>query len=102
MENWKPCPLCGKTKRLQMTTEDQYLRVLNNSGSASIRVGCLDCDIELWEHTHKVVEYAERIKLLMDKWNRLPRRGDEVDKDELNRLALERVWAALKALEEGA
>lgn len=102
MSAFKSCPLCGKTKRLQITSEDQYLKIFNGTGSAAIRVECMDCDIELWEHTYKEPEYSKRLEILADKWNALPRRGDELSAEEMETMIVEKVKELLHKLEEGA
>ena len=84
---------------MQITPEDQYINIINSTGSAAIRVECLDCDLELWEHTYKEPEYTKRLEMLADKWNALPRRGDTITKDERSELAMSTIRDALDALE---
>lgn len=102
MITFKPCPICGKTEQLQITPEDQYIRIYGGTGSASIMVECYNCDLELWEHTHKVPEYGERLEMLADKWNALPRREDKLSAEDMETLVVEKVRELLHGLEEGA
>lgn len=99
MIKFKPCPMCGKTKRLQITPEGQYANIFGSTGSAAIRVECMDCNIELWEHTYKEPEYIKRMEMLADKWNAMPRRGDAITKDERREMAISTIRDALDALE---
>lgn len=102
MSTFKPCPLCGKTKRLQITPEDQYAKIFTGTGSAAIRVECMDCNLELWDHEYKESEYSKRLEMLADKWNAIPRRGDELSAEEMKMMVVEKVKELLHKLEEGA
>lgn len=99
MITFKPCPMCGKTKRLQITPEDQFSKIFTGTGSAAIRVECLDCNLELWDHNYNESKYSKRLETLAKKWNGLPRRGDTITKDERYEMAVSTIRDALEALE---
>lgn len=99
MITFMPCPMCGKKKRLQITPEDQFSRIITGTGSSAVRVECLDCNLELWDHNYKEHEYSKRLETLANKWNGLPRRGDAITKDERRELAISTIRDALDALE---
>lgn len=99
MITFKPCPLCGKTKRLAVTPEERYTKLRNEHGSACVIIECLDCNLELRDHTADMPEYSDRIIILKDKWNHLPRRGDGLDRIERRNMVIEDVRQALDKLE---
>lgn len=63
-----PCPFCGETD-FQETSKKIYKRLLKKNGGACISVRCLNCDLDMYEHTDGVT-YEEKIELLAEKWNR--------------------------------
>lgn len=102
MENWKPCPLCGKLDRLDFTQQDTYERLRDTHGSACVTVECRRCNLELRDHTSEISEYEDRMVLLRNNWNHLPRRGDEMSREDREKMVIEKVRYVLNALEEGA
>lgn len=63
-----PCPFCGKTD-FTTTSKKSYAELLADNGSACISVRCLNCELDMYEHTDGVT-YAEKLDLLKEKWNR--------------------------------
>ena len=63
-----PCPFCGKAD-FDITTKKIYNELMKKNGTACICVRCLNCDVDMYEHTDDVT-YEEKIELLAEKWNR--------------------------------
>ena len=77
MQKWilkkikKPCPFCGRMDRLEITQADSFRRMEKKApdGMACISMTCKNCYVDMYEHTHDIHDYKQRVQMLMDKWN---------------------------------
>lgn len=63
-----PCPFCGKNN-LDVTPKEMFNELMEENGRACISVNCLNCKLDMYEHTDGVT-YEEKLDLLKEKWNR--------------------------------
>lgn len=66
------CPFCGKKITLDnnITSKSSFYEMQGEHGSACISLRCgKPCFIEMYEHTHDVHNYWQRVKMLITKWN---------------------------------
>lgn len=63
----KPCPFCGG-KRLIVTDEETFNRLYEENGGACVRLWCVTCDLDLYDHSDGS-NYSARLKKLLNKWN---------------------------------
>ena len=70
-EGFSPCPLCGKTDRLDITTEESYGTLYLRHGTACIAIECKRCHLTLYNHDDTKVKYEAKRQALMQEWNRL-------------------------------
>lgn len=75
MTELKPCPFCGN-KKFDVTREKIFYELQGETGSASVRLTCWDCQTDMWEHTWAEKDYYKRVELLVKKWNR---RADDAE-----------------------
>lgn len=62
-----PCPFCGG-KRLIVTDEEIFNQLYEENGSACVCLSCLDCSLDLYDHSNGA-NYSARLKKLLNKWN---------------------------------
>ncbi len=65
---FKPCPFCGR-KDLDVMTKEFYSELMDENGSACVRISCKACRLDMYEFTDDVT-YEEKMDLLKEKWNR--------------------------------
>ncbi len=76
LEEFNPCPLCGKTNGLRVSSKESYaVRFLENGG-ACISVRCWKCGLELSVYDHHFAmedrtNYEKLLSVLRERWNRL-------------------------------
>lgn len=69
MPEFKPCPFCGNTK-FDITPDITFYELQVESGSASVRMTCHECNADMWEHSWGEHDYYKRVHMLANKWNR--------------------------------
>lgn len=69
MKILKPCPFCGKKDRLVLPKRETYEELVSKTGSACISLACKNCNLEIYEHTHSILNFGTRLGLLIAKWN---------------------------------
>lgn len=69
MPEFKPCPFCGGAD-VDLAEKDDFDFLERKYGKASIYIRCRSCEVEMWEHTFSENDYAARLRLLTEKWNR--------------------------------
>lgn len=74
---YNPCPLCGKSDRISVTSKEDYYELLALNGLACISMRCRNCHIEMFEHTSSIRVYEKKVEKLYSKWNRLRGVPDE-------------------------
>lgn len=65
----KACPFCGKRDCIEWTDEATYYELLGRNGSASIRLSCNRCKVDIWEHSNNDKNYDKKLVRLFKKWN---------------------------------
>ena len=65
----KPCPFCGSTDYLRITPKLMFYENYEKNGGATISIECKKCDMELYEHDYKGMNYIMKADLLLHKWN---------------------------------
>lgn len=70
---WKNCPICEKGDMLEPTPEEQFVRLDKENDGACIKITCWRCGLSLYDHNHKIHDYRERMNMLAEKWNGMPR-----------------------------
>ena len=64
----KACPFCGKTDRFEWTTRKAYCEMVEENGVATIGFRCLNCSLDIYEHSD-IADYDEKLERLFQKWN---------------------------------
>jgi len=98
MIKFKPCQMCDKTDRLSFMPKDSFVKLVEMRGHTCVKVECNRCDIVLYDFSESN-NFAERMGIIAEKWNKLPRRGDTITKDERREMAISTIRDALDALE---
>lgn len=82
INEFKPCPLCGKTDRLELTPRGTFYSVWHkNDKGSTISVRCYRCGLELHEYTYESTffntlhtnNYDIVVGELKKKWNNIKR-----------------------------
>lgn len=63
------CPFCGRTD-FYVFDKDLFDTLQRGRMKVSVYVRCNVCEAEMWEHTFSENDYAARLRLLAEKWNR--------------------------------
>ena len=65
------CPFCGRKITLDnITPKSGFYKIQGEHGSACLSLRCgKPCFAEMYEHTHDVHNYWQRVKMLITKWN---------------------------------
>jgi hypothetical protein len=69
IETLKPCPLCGKTDKLVITSKSNFQDLYCEHGSATISIECERCSLYLYELGYAGSKYDVKVKKLVKKWN---------------------------------
>lgn len=67
LDRFEPCPFCGKSD-FDITHKDTYYKLIGKNGSACISIRCLNCDLEMYDHS-RAMKYTARVDNLVAKWN---------------------------------
>jgi len=78
IQGFQPCPLCGETNHMYVSTEDSLERQLKDGKGAALSIECLDCGLQVFEVTECDVSYQHMRSRLQRKWNRLAVRDEEI------------------------
>lgn len=75
INEFKSCPICGKSDRLTLTQKGFYYRLMHEYKSATINVRCWDCDIAVavYSHNTETNNYEILVGKLKEKWNGIKR-----------------------------
>lgn len=79
INEFKPCPLCGKTDRLELSKREWFYESLHKDGIGScVRLSCERCHLDLYQHTYKWSDfntwnYDIVVGELKKKWNSIKR-----------------------------
>lgn len=65
----KPCPFCGG-KDMSITKENVFYELQGRYGGAAIKIRCLNCNVEMLEHSRFEHDYRKRVEQAVEKWNR--------------------------------
>ncbi len=65
-----PCPFCGDTDKISITSRKDYNRLYKAHGSATIALTCERCRLDMYEHDFDDFDYVTKVRILVDKWNR--------------------------------
>ena len=75
VNEFKPCPLCGQTDKLELMPQDRYMRVKGMCGGkhSLVTIECTRCCLELRVHTTRETSnnYHILVGELKKKWARL-------------------------------
>lgn len=52
IDEFMPCPICGKSDRLCLTQKEHYYSLLQKYGNALVSVRCWWCDLEMHVYSH--------------------------------------------------
>lgn len=63
------CPFCGCAD-FKVFDKDLFDALQRGRMKVSVYVRCNVCEAEMWEHTWNEDDYAARLRLLAEKWNR--------------------------------
>lgn len=77
--NWKPCPLCGESDKVEVTTKEFYSGLVAEHGDALICIECKRCKVRVDDYPSESGRnnYEWRLMHMAKKWNGLPRRLGE-------------------------
>lgn len=75
IETLKPCPFCGKTNELVITSKSSFQDLYCEHGSAAISIECERCSLNLYELRYAGSKYDVKVEKLIKKWNE--RKGEE-------------------------
>lgn len=75
IECLKPCPVCGKTDELVITSKSSFQDLYCEHGSATISLECVRCSLYLYEQRYTGSKYEVKVRKLVKKWNE--RKGEE-------------------------
>lgn len=75
INEFKPCPICGKTDRLTLTQKNDYYSLMHKYGKTLVTVRCWRCDLEMHVYSHLSVSnnYEILVGKLKEKWNGIKR-----------------------------
>ena len=75
INEFKPCPICGKTDRLNLTQKEFYYHLMHNYKSGMITVRCWRCDLALNAYSSQSItnNYEILVGKLKEKWNGIKR-----------------------------
>lgn len=63
------CPFCGTRKRLVLSDAKGFYNRQTAYGDACICISCMECSVDMYEHTNEERKYEHRVRLLARKWN---------------------------------
>ena len=66
----RPCPFCGSTDNLRITSDESFYELYGKNGNATIGIYCTKCHAEMYEHDYHGNNYDQKAKILIEKWNR--------------------------------
>lgn len=75
IECLKPCPFCGKTDELAITSKSSFQDLYCENGTATISIYCKRCSLNMYEHKYTGSKYEVKARKLIKKWNK--RKGEE-------------------------
>ncbi len=75
INEFKPCPLCGKEDRLTLTQKRFYYDLMHKYGNAMMNIRCWRCDISVAMYSSQSVSnnYEILVGKLKEKWNAIKR-----------------------------
>ena len=77
INEFKPCPICGKTDRLEVMTERSYNKLFRyTGGTGCTRIRCWRCNMDLYAHSCEANDtwnYQILVGKLKEKWNAIKR-----------------------------
>ena len=64
-----PCPFCGSSDNLCVTSKANFIDCFKVNGSATISMKCENCNLELYEHDYHGKGYLTKVRILVSRWN---------------------------------
>lgn len=65
-----PCPFCGSTDNLKITSDITFYKLYSENGDATIVLTCTKCNLDMYEHSYHKNDYEQKAMILIEKWNR--------------------------------
>lgn len=65
-----PCPFCGDTDEISITSRKSYNEMYKEHGTATIALTCERCKMDMYEHSYSDFDYVAKVRILVEKWNR--------------------------------
>lgn len=76
-EKVKPCPICGKSDKLQITSREEYEALAKEKDAHVAVIRCNRCGLEVYSHyTCQAHRYEPHINEAVQKWNSLGGRDE--------------------------
>lgn len=79
----KPCPICGGTDAMYISSAKFYNALFKENGSAILNICCKRCNLRMSVHNHEenVTSYKGMKAALIKKWNTRKEINNESEKN---------------------